>query len=135
MDHPFLADDPCVRAIGRRPEFLAQQSGQRFGYAVQRQRSRMFAIIDRQYAVRGAAEGVRLFEDCVEHRAEIAGRGVDYLQHLGHRCLAGERLVAFGCPVVQLRLRFVQFGFSLGNFSLTPGKLTLQIGYKLLGIG
>jgi hypothetical protein len=30
--------------------------------------------------------------------------------------------------------RLVTLGFALGEFSLTFGKLTLQIGYELLGI-
>jgi len=55
-----------------------------------------------------------LFEHCVEHRREVAGRGIDDLQYLG----GGGLLLA---------------GF--GKFSLTLGQLTSQIGYELLGIG
>ena len=43
-----------------------------------------------------AAQGVRLFEDRVEHRREVAGRGVDDLQNLGGGGLARERFVALG---------------------------------------
>jgi hypothetical protein len=56
----------------------------------------------------------RLLEHRVEHGGEIAHRGVDYLQHLSGR----------GLPLQ-----------GLGKFSLTFGKLPLQIGYELLGVG
>src|SRR5215472_10047356 len=56
----------------------------------------------------------RLFQHGVKHRREIARRGVDDAQHLGNGGL--------------LLTRF-------RKFSLTLGKLTLQIGYQLLGIG
>jgi hypothetical protein len=57
---------------------------------------------------------VRLFQDRLEHRREIAGRGIDDLQYLGGR----------GFPLQRL-----------GKFSLTLGKLTFEIGYPLLRIG
>jgi hypothetical protein len=50
----------------------------------------------------------------VEHRLDVAGRGIYDLQHLGHRG--------------QLRQRFVTFGGPLG-------KLPSQIGYKPRRIG
>ena len=62
-----------------------------------------------------------LFEHGVEHRDEVAGRGVDDLQDFGNRGLLVERLVTLG--------------FALAKFSLKLGKLTSQIGYELLGIG
>jgi hypothetical protein len=61
-----------------------------------------------------SAETVRPLQYGVEHRREIARRAVDDLQQLGDRGLPLERLVALGSA---------------------PGKLPLQIGYKLLGIG
>ena len=36
---------------------------------------------------RGLAQAHRLFEHRVEHRREVAGRGIDDLQHLGGRGL------------------------------------------------
>ena len=61
-----------------------------------------------------AAKGVRLFEDRVEHRGEIAGRRIGGLKHLCQGRLAGQPRVALGSAF---------------------GKLTLQIGYQLRGIG
>jgi len=49
--------------------------------------------------VAAAAKGVCLFEDHVEHRLKIARRGIDHLQDLGHRALAGQRLVALAAKV------------------------------------
>jgi hypothetical protein len=56
---------------------------------------------------------VGLFQDCVEHWGKVAGRGIDDLQYLGRRGLPLEGLVTLGSAF---------------------GKLTLQIGYELLGI-
>jgi hypothetical protein len=57
---------------------------------------------------------LRCFQYCIEHRREIARRGIDDLQYLGDRGLPLQRLVALGSAL---------------------GKLPLQIGYELLGIG
>ena len=71
--------------------------------------------------VRRLAEAHRLFENCVEDGYQIAGRGIDYLEDLG------------GCALLLSCL--VTFGFALGKFSLTLGKLTFEIGDQLLVIG
>ena len=42
------------------------------------------------------AQPDRLFEHRLEHRREIAGRGVDHLQHLGGRGLLLQRLLLLG---------------------------------------
>ena len=63
----------------------------------------------------------RLLQYRVEHGCEIAGGRIDDLQYLGGRGLLLQRLVSLG--------------FALGKFSLTLGKLTLQIGYQLLCLG
>ena len=44
----------------------------------------------------GPAEAVRLLQYRVEHRREVAGRGVDDLQHLGGRGLLLQRLARLG---------------------------------------
>ena len=46
-----------------------------------------FPIADQQPAVCGTAKRVRFFQDRVEHWSEVAGRGVDNLQHFGGRRL------------------------------------------------
>jgi hypothetical protein len=74
-----------------------------------------------QLAENGAAQAHRLFQHHVEHRREIARRRIDDLQYLGSPGLPLQRLVT-QCLAV-------------GKFSLTLGKLTLQIGYELFGIG
>src|SRR5271166_6427291 len=47
----------------------------------------IFAIVELQAPVSSAAQGMRLFQYHVEDWGEIAGRGVDDLQHLGSRGL------------------------------------------------
>jgi len=44
----------------------------------------------------GVADARRLFKHRVEHRSEIAGRGIDGLQHLGGRGLLLQRFTGFG---------------------------------------
>ena len=65
-------------------------------------------------SVVGLAQAQRLVQYCVEHRCEITGRGIDDLQHLGDRGLSRQSLVSLGSAL---------------------GKLTLQIGIDLMGIG
>ena len=55
-----------------------------------------------------------VFGHYVQHRLHIGGRAADDLKHVAGRGLVFERLVTFGSAF---------------------GKLTLQIGYQLHGIG
>src|SRR5215469_6302448 len=93
-----------------------------------RNRAEVLAIVKKQASEFGPAEGVRLIQDRVEHRLDVAGRGIDYLQYLGGGDLLGESLITLDRSLGQLPLRFVQLGSALD-------KLTLQIGCELLGIG
>jgi hypothetical protein len=78
--------------------------------------------------VRGLAEAHRIFENCVEHTREVAGRRVDDLQDLGSRGLLVESLITLDRPLSQLSLGFVPFGSCFG-------KLTFEIGDPLIEIG
>ena len=100
---------------------VAQPTGKGLRGRTDRHRTKVFAVEELQAAGDDPTEGVRLFQNCVEHGGEVAGRGIDDLQDLSGRGLPLERLVSLG--------------LALGKFSLTVGKLTLQIGYELLGIG
>jgi hypothetical protein len=44
----------------------------------------------------GLIEACRLFKHCIEHGRQVAGRGVDHLQHLGHSYLLFQRLALLG---------------------------------------
>jgi hypothetical protein len=101
------------RRIGAQP-ILLQIMGDRLRYVMESHGLEAFAVAHEQRAVSGAAKIVCLLKYGLEHRREIAGRGIDDLQHLGGRGLPLQRLVAFGS---------------------TLGKLTLQIGYEQLGVG
>jgi len=87
-----------------------------------------FAVISPQHANIDLTQSQGLVEHRVEHRREVARRGVDDLQHLGGRSLTLQRLVTLGFALVTL-------GLALGKFSLTLGKLTFEIGDPLIGIG
>jgi hypothetical protein len=62
----------------------------------------------------GAGKPGGRFDHCVEYRLHIGGRAADDLEHVAGRGLVFERLVALGSAF---------------------GKLALQIGYELFGIG
>jgi len=53
-------------------------------------------IIGHQSAKRRLAQCMSFFEDRLEHRPEIAGRGVDDTQHFGRGGLLLQRLASFG---------------------------------------
>ena len=59
----------------------------------------MLAVIGCQGTYLGAAEHVRLLQNLIEHRREVAGGGIDDPQYLGGRGLLSERLVALGCTL------------------------------------
>jgi hypothetical protein len=84
------------------------------GHAPQSHGAKALAVVPPQRPECCFAEPGSLFEHRVEHRREVAGRAVDDLQHLGHRRLSRQSLVALGSAL---------------------GKLALQIGVDLLGIG
>ena len=54
------------------------------------------AIIGEEDSMVRPTQPYRLFEHCVEHRHEIAGRRIDDLQHLGGRSLLFQRLTRPG---------------------------------------
>jgi hypothetical protein len=47
----------------------------------------MLTVVELQASVCHAAEGMSFLQYCVEHRGEVAGRGIDDLQYLGDRGL------------------------------------------------
>ena len=61
-----------------------------------RDQRKQFAVVRSQGAVVGIAERMRLIENRVEHRREVAGRGIDDLQDLGGRGLLLQCLARLG---------------------------------------
>src|SRR6516165_2821490 len=96
------------------PDPAAQLLRQFFRVAMHRGRTESLTVPKSQGSKRRSAQAVRLLQDRVEHRREIAGRGIDNLQDLRGRRLLLQRLVTL-CSAF--------------------GKLTLQIGYELFRIG
>ena len=68
-------------------------------------------------AVAASAQPHRLFEHRVEHRREVAGRGIDDLQYLGGRGLLVARFFEFGAAGVELPPQFGIGFFELGHRS------------------
>ena len=64
--------------------------------AMDRHRMYELAVVDGQVPKRGIAQPGRPFEHRVEHWREVARRGVDDLQHLGHGDLLSFTFVALG---------------------------------------
>ncbi len=64
--------------------------------AVSRHRAEILTVKGHDGTQGGTAEPVRLLQDRVEHRRQIAGRSVDDLQHLGGRGLLLQRLPLLG---------------------------------------
>src|ERR1700758_4076303 len=69
---------------------------ERRGRALVRNWMKSFPIIDHQSTKRRLAQCMSFFEDRLEHRREIAGRGVDDTQHFGRGRLLLQRLAGFG---------------------------------------
>ena len=87
----------CHGGIG-----LAQQRRKRRGHPTRRNGTEMLAVKELQAANGDVAQAVRLFEDRVEYRREIACRCVDDRQDLGGRGLARQRLVTLGFALGKL---------------------------------
>jgi hypothetical protein len=59
-------------------------------------RLEFLAVIDLQAAVSDRTKAMRLLQDRVEHRCEVAGRRIDDLQHLCSRGLPLQRFARLG---------------------------------------
>ena len=69
------------RVVGCRAP-LPQYLGKFVGQAADGNRPEPFAVVKFEAALRNIAEAVRLLQDGVENRREIAGRRIDDLQYL-----------------------------------------------------
>ena len=102
MHDRFAADQTRERAAGSRPPRLPQTLDELGRKPAMRNRVEVLAVIGQQAAKGRLAQKHRLFEDRVEHRGEVAGRGVDNLADLGGGGLAGQRRVALGAALREL---------------------------------
>src|ERR1700720_905416 len=97
MDDTLALRDTSGKAPRRRLERtkLSQPIG-KWRLAMRRVEMKALAVIPPQMPISGIAKMQRLFEHCIEHRREVAGRGIDDAQHLGRRGLLVERLARLG---------------------------------------
>ena len=79
-----------------RPDALPKRAGHRFRHPTARDCAEELPVLRKQAFVVGAAKAVCLLQDRVEDRDEIAGRGIDDLQHLGGRGLLLQGLARLG---------------------------------------
>src|SRR5262249_12226298 len=75
------------RVVRSRLEALAQLVRKLLRYPVHGDRAEPLAVVKPQAAISDMTAAVRLLQDRVEHRRELAGRGVDDLQDRGGRGL------------------------------------------------
>ena len=121
MDEPCPAEQLSTDRILHTAVALPHPFREAFRQSTGGYGAKGFAVKKLQCALRNSAERVRLLQNCVKHRREVAGRGVDDLQYVGGR----------GLPLQSL----ITLGLALGKFSRTLSKLTLQTGYDPIGIG
>src|SRR5215472_9798869 len=94
MNDALTAHDPLQRRSWATT--LAQERDE-FGCESPRGRDTSALSFDEpEGALDSAAESDRLLEHRVEHRCEVAGRGIDDLQYLGRRRLLLQRLARLG---------------------------------------
>jgi hypothetical protein len=91
------------------------------------------SVVCLKAAVGNAAQCHGPIQHRLEYRSEIAGRGVDDLQHLGHRGLLSLTFVAFGGAFDQSALRFVTLCTHLGELALKVSEGRLKIGRGAVG--
>jgi hypothetical protein len=115
VDDPLTAHKACQStSLGRTHWAHLARGFDKTLLPVGSSKTEFFSVADEQHGEYSTAQYVRLFEDYLEYWGQIAGRGVDHLQHLSDRCALIQRLVALGRAL---------------------GKLTFEIGYPLIGIG
>ena len=115
MDDRALAHRARDQHVGIDWHSLLQQEVRKlFCGAADRAGPDHIPVANPQDAVIGRTPLQGLIEHRVEYPCEVAGREVNDLQHLGHRGLSRQSLVSLGSAL---------------------GKLALQIGINLIGIG
>jgi hypothetical protein len=96
VDKSFTADYSQRRGPRFRNDGLFEESRQLGRHAPGRYGPNPFAVIHVKRAAGGLAQAHRLVEHRVEHRREVAGRGIDDPQHLGGRGLLLQGLARLG---------------------------------------
>ncbi len=95
MNHTPASDESPERRRLRERLAPAQARRHVVGVTASRGGVEEIALDQEQGSTRGAAQDVGLFEDRIEHRRDIARRGIDDLQHLRRRGLAVEEFAQF----------------------------------------
>src|SRR5436190_21762828 len=83
------------RVVGCRAP-LPQYLGKFVGQAADGNRPEPFTVVKFEAALRDIAEAMRLLQDGIENRREVAGRRIDDLKYLGGRSLLLQGFARFG---------------------------------------
>ena len=95
--HDILTLDHLVQGNSRgRPDRFAQIFRQAGGNPHRRHDMKALAVERVENAKLGLTQAYCLLENNLEHRRQIAGRGIDHLQHLGGRGLLLQCLALLG---------------------------------------
>ena len=96
MHDQFAVDQPLKRAARRGRLRLTEALDELGRNAAVYHREEVFAVKSQKAAEGGAAQTHRFFQHRVEYRRQVAGRGVDDLQHFGGCGLLLQRFSRFG---------------------------------------
>ena len=96
MDEPLSFEQRPENIARTKAVALPQAVRKRVRHTVHRDGAKLISVVELKAPVRDVTEAVAAFQDRVEHRREVAGRGIDDLQHLGSRGLLLQRLVTLG---------------------------------------
>src|SRR5215472_1821576 len=77
---------------------------------------------------------MRLFQDRLEYRGEVAGRGVDDLQYLGGRGLLCQRFIALSGNLRYSRQRVVAFDGALYQLRFKLGDGSWRLNLRCFGL-
>jgi hypothetical protein len=66
-----------------------------------------------------------LFQHRIEHRPEVAGRGIDDTEHLAGRSLLSKRLITFGFEFVALCRQLSQLALKITDGRLEMGQCAI----------
>src|SRR6516165_7700988 len=96
MDEPLAFEHADKRATRAGPKAIPNQLAELYRRRVLCcNPPKKFAVIGKQRTAFSAAQTVRLIQDRVKHRRQVARRGIDDTQHLSSRGLLLQRLAGF----------------------------------------
>src|SRR5258707_6418345 len=122
MDNGFTVHEPRPRHPKGRRYRLTRLLLDKGRVTMNRHKAKELAVIGSKLTVGGFAQARRLFEHSIEYRGEVAGRGIDDLQHLSGRGLLLQSLTRLGNEPRVLHRDYCLVGKSADQFDLPLGE-------------